>query len=187
MLELLNSIQPLSADLRECLCYNIERQTIKKNVYLQKPGQIPNRIHFIESGLIICYHNSGKRNITSAFRREGDLLISSEGLYSRTEAHEYHKTLEDSILDSLSYNLLQMICKDFPEFNTHLRVLMERNARLNEELLYLLRTERAQGRYKWLTEKFPDLLEKVPCEQMASYIGITRGLLYTIKTRNERL
>jgi CRP-like cAMP-binding protein len=185
MLHLLNSIQTLSSGLKEYLFDTAQRYIIKKNVYLQKPGEIPSQMHFIESGLIICYYNSGKRNITSAFRREGDLLISTEGFYSRTETHEYYKTLEDSILYSLSYSLLQTICRNFPEFNIHLRVLMERNARLNEELLYLLRTERAEGRYNWIVEKFPDLLERAPNGQIAPYIGMTRGLLYAIKARKE--
>jgi len=187
MLHLLNSIQTLSTGLRECLYDTIEKQTIKKNVYLQKPGEIPNRLHFIETGLIICYRNSGKRDITSAFRREGDLLISTDNFYSQTAANEYHETIEDSILHSLSYRQLHIICKEFPEFNIHLRILMERNARLNEELLHLLRTARAQERYKWITERFPDLLERAPYTHLASYIGITRGLLYAIKARKERL
>jgi CRP-like cAMP-binding protein len=181
----LNAIHPLSAKLWERLSDVLEQTAVKKNKYLYRPGQVANCFYFVESGLIRRYNRFGKREITSAFCKEGNILVSLNIFYPRIRANEYYKAVENSRVWFLSYKDLQTICEAFPEFNFHLRELIGRNAQLNEECLHVIRSERGNGRYEWLKERLPDLVQRVPAKYLASYIGITEVALSRIKAGKE--
>jgi len=71
-------------------------------------------------------------------------------------------TLEDCTLSTLNHNDLKAAYRDFPEFNFHMRVLAELNARFTEEFLHVLRNYSAHARYTWLLERFPDFSKRIP-------------------------
>lgn len=173
MLHFLNSIQPFSIDLWQHLAIKVEIHVVKKKVFLLKAGQISSRMFFIESGSILCYRRIGDKKIVSGLRKEGDFLIPADSFYSQSRSTEYFMTLEEGTLCTINYNDLQAVYRDFPEFNTHMRVLAELNARFNEEFLHILRNHSAHTRYMWLPERFPDLVKRIPTKYLASYIGMT--------------
>ncbi|MDR3711309.1 MAG: Crp/Fnr family transcriptional regulator [Puia sp.] len=181
MLHQLNAIQPLSEQLWERLTTVLDRMTLKRNAHLYRPGQVANYFFFVESGLIRRYHHTEEKEITSAFYKEGDLLSSMTTFSPEIREQEYCQALEHSILYCLTYRDLQLVCRDFPEFNFHLKELMARNAQLNEECLNAIRSQRAADRYKWLMERLPDLIQRVPPKHLASYIGIAEAMLSRVK------
>lgn len=153
---------------------------MKKKVFLLKAGQIANRMFCIESGLILCYRNVEDKKIVSGLRKEGDFLIPAD-FYSQTRSPEYILTLENCTLYTLNHSYIQSALRDFPEFNFHMRVLLENNARFTEEFLHILRAHNAYAKYRWLIEHFSDLSKRVPAKHLASFIGITEQSLNRIK------
>jgi CRP-like cAMP-binding protein len=179
----LNSLYPLSGNLKEYLNDVVDIKVIKKGVYLLKPGQIPNCIYFIESGMIRCYLQIDQKEVSMAFRKEEDIVPSMNTFRSQGRSNEYIHTIEDCLVYTLSYEQYKKTCEQFPDFNIHILLLMERNYILTEECLNVIKNLRAHARYAWLTKRFPDFPQRVTAKHLASYIGITEGMLSVIKCR----
>ncbi|HEX8333454.1 MAG TPA: Crp/Fnr family transcriptional regulator, partial [Segetibacter sp.] len=102
---------------------------------------------------------------------------------SQRESYESIQALEDCIVYYISYEELQFVYRNFPEFNYIGRVLLERYYMLSEQRLYSLRMQRSQERYDYLLEHFPELILRVPAKFLASYLGITEVTMSKIKAR----
>lgn len=50
-----------------------------------------------------------------------------------------------------------------------------------EERALLLQTASAIERYRWLTQRYPKVLERATLTQIASYLGMTKETLYRIR------
>jgi CRP-like cAMP-binding protein len=115
----------------------------------------------------------GDKKIVSGLRKEGDFFIPVDSFYSQSRSTEYFMTLEDCTLYTINHDNLKAVYRDYPEFNYHMRILAELNARFAEELLHVLRNYSAHDRYIWLLEHFPDFLGRIPTKHLTSYIGMT--------------
>jgi CRP-like cAMP-binding protein len=181
LLEYLQSIHPLSPDLQEHLSQILQLKVVQKKEYLLKPGQVCNKIYFIEKGMARCFYMKYDKEISSWFMKEGDVIISVESFFSQKPSYECIQAIEDCVLHSMRQDELQYIFRHFPEFNYIARVLTEKYYTLSEQRLYSLRMERAFERYNYLINYHPELVKRVPSTFIASYLGITLETLSRIK------
>jgi CRP/FNR family transcriptional regulator, anaerobic regulatory protein len=65
----------------------------------------------------------------------------------------------------------------FPEFNFVGRVITERYYALSEDRIAALRILRAQERYDYVYENFPQLIQRIPLKYLASYLGVSEVIL----------
>ena len=183
LLEFLESIHPMSDELKEHLASILKEKKFPRKTFLLKAGQISRNIHFIQKGLIRCFYNIEGHEVCSWFMKEGDVIASVQSFYTQQPSYESIQVLEDAHSFYISYNELQHIYQHFPEFNYTGRVLTEKYYSLSEERLYTLRMHRSQERYQHLLNKHPDLLLRVPAKHLASYLGITEVTMSKIKGR----
>jgi CRP-like cAMP-binding protein len=146
-----------------------------------KAGQVCNNIYFVEKGLLRSYYIKDSKEISSSFMKEGDMCIAVESFLTQTSSQEYIQAIEDSVVQYISYDELQRIYKDYAEFNKIGRVLIERCQVLSVQRMTGMWMQKADDRYAWLMEHFPVLFQRVPGKYLASYLGITEGMLSNIK------
>jgi CRP/FNR family transcriptional regulator, anaerobic regulatory protein len=182
VLHYLNSIQPLSDELKDYLIKTLRSKEILRRDYLLKAGQISKHIYFIEQGLLRCYYLKDDLEVSSWFMKEGDVIISVESFFKQKESTEYIQALEDAILHYISYNELQYIYSRFPEFNYIGRTLVEHYYTISEQRLHSLRMQRAQERYASLISNNPELIQRIPSKYLASYLGISEETLSRIRS-----
>ena len=115
--------------------------------------------------------------------KENDIIISVESFFRQTKSIESIQALEETVLYSISYNELQYIYRQFPEFNFIARVLTEKYYTLSEQRLYSIRMQRSHERYQYLLDHFPELIQRVPAKYLASYLGITEETLSRIRSK----
>ena len=113
--------------------------------------------------------------------RENDFIISIVSFYSRQPAQEYIELLEDCILWSITYDQLQQLYRDFPEFNAIGRLLTEKYYVLSERRTQNLRMQTAPERYKQLVTDFPAIFQRVPLKYIASHLGISPETLSRLR------
>ena len=181
LLQALNSIHPLSDELREHLFTNLKTVVLHKKEFLLKQGQVCRSIWFIETGLVRCFYIKEDKEVCSWFMKEGDIIISVESFFTQMPSYESIQALEECELLCMDYRQLQVIYHRFPEFNFIARVLTEKYYTLSEQRLYSLRMQRASERYTYLMDHFPELIQRVPSTFIASYLGITLETLSRIK------
>lgn len=177
LLQLINSICPISAELTEHLALTLKEKTYKKNEYLLKEGEVCRNICFIKKGLTRCFYNNGILEVCSWFMKEGDMIISVDSFFQQKPGAESIQALEECEVAYLSYDELQFMYKNFPEMNFIGRVLTEKYYSLSEQRLYSLRMHRSDQRYQYLLKNFPELIQRVPVKYIASYLGVARETL----------
>lgn len=183
LIAFLNSIHPLSEKLRDYLLDHLKLKEITKKEYLLKAGRRCEHIYFIQSGLVRCFYMNRSVEVSSWFMKEGDVIISVESFFQQKPSYEYLQALEDSVLYYISYQELQFIYREFPEFNFIGRILTEKYYALSEQRLYSIRMKTGPERYKFLMDNFPELILRVPSKFLASYLGITEVWLSKIRGR----
>lgn len=181
LLNLLQTLHPLSYELRDVLTRMLRRDTFSRKQWLLQPNQVSDRLYFVEKGVVRGYYLKDGREVTSWFMREGDFLISIVSFYARQPAREYIELLEDGVIWSITYAQLQQLYRDFPEFNTVGRLLTEKYYVLSELCTLNLRMQTATERYQQLLTDFPDIFGRVPLKYIASHLGISPETLSRLR------
>lgn len=181
LIKLLDSIFPLSDELKTQLSFYLKSEQVRKKMHLLKEGQVCNYIYFIQQGLVRSYYIRDANEVNCWFMKEGDIIISVDSFYKKKPSLEYIQAIEDTTVYFIHYDELQLLYKRFMEFNVVGRVLTEKYYQLSEERLLSMRKQKASERYEFLVAHHPAIVERVPKKFIASYLGITVETLGRIK------
>jgi len=184
ILKLFESIHPLSEGLKQLIetySYVID---VEAKVRLIDIGKVQKQIYFILKGGVRSYYIDPAGNeISSWLLFEGELAIAVYSFFSQKPSFETLETLEPCSLLVLSYDKLNELYHQFPEFNFIGRVLTERYYIKSEEKANELRMLPAIERYRNLMERHPNILKRTPLGIIASYLGITQSTLSRIRAK----
>lgn len=156
--------------------------SVKKGEILLKEGQKSKESYFVLKGCIRTYYVLDAEEKTTAFYTEMEAL-TPPCVISQTPSDYYVSTIEDAILLISNSDMETEINSKFPKFEMMCR-------RLSEELLAQQRidfdefkTSSPEQRYLNLLQKRPDLIQRVPQHQLASYLGIKPQSLSRLRAR----
>jgi CRP-like cAMP-binding protein len=181
----LRAIHPLSNDLRDYLEDTLKEKHLARKDFLLKAGHICQNIYFVEQGILRTYYLKGDRDISSAFPREGEICVSLESFSTQKPGAVYIQALEDCTLYYINYDEFQRMTRNFPEFNAIGRILLERCLRRSEQRMIAMWMQQGEDKFNWLAEQYPYLIQRVQARFLATYIGLTEGMLSTIKARRK--
>ena len=183
LLAAVRALLPLSPALEAAIAGSIRREELPARQQLLQPGQVAQRIYFVEQGLVRGYALHAGQEISSWFMSEGDFVISIVSFLTQQPSTEYVELLEPGIVHSISYAQLAELYRSFPEFNYVGRVLTERYYVQSEQRAYHLRTLPATERYARLVREFPNLARRVPLKYLASHLGIAPETLSRLRAK----
>ncbi|MFN3850631.1 MAG: Crp/Fnr family transcriptional regulator [Spirosomataceae bacterium] len=157
-------------------------RSAKKGTILLKEGQKTNNSFFVLKGCIRTYYIIDGEEKTTAFYTELDAL-TPPCVISNTPSDYYINCTENSILLVSNSEMEAETNRKFPKFELMCR-------KLSEELLAKQRidfdefkTSSPEQRYLNLIQKRPDLIQRVPQHQLASYLGIKPQSLSRLRAR----
>lgn len=184
VLNFLESVYPLTPELRSYLQSVLKYRETGRRQYLLKGGHVCNHIYFLVQGILRCFYIKDETEICSWFMKEGDVVVSVRSFFSQSESYEWIETLEDCAFFYISYEELDYGYKHFPELNYIGRVVLEKYYALSEERLYSMRMQSSQERFDYFMQHSSSLLMRVPAKDIASYLGMRQETISRLRTNH---
>ena len=173
LFQLLSMISPVSLALQDTFKRFLRDEEHPKKHVLLREGQVARRIYLIRQGFARAYyHDPDGGEHTSWFMAPGDLMISVHSFFTQQPSHETIELTEHSALQSMTWQQLQTVYAEHPEFNLFGRKMTEKYYILAEERAIMLRCKRPIERYELLLRTHPRILQQATLTQIASYLGI---------------
>jgi len=169
----LNSIHPLSPELKDYLSKNIKSCAFEKNELISKAGEVCDRLYFIKKGMVRGYFLSDALEITTWIDSENEVFTSITGFFRNQKSEEHIQSLEITHCDYLEYEDYQYCLNHFPEMRHINRKLLEEYYILAEHRVYLARIPNAGKRLDFFMEnRKPEIIDRIPRKHLASYLAI---------------
>lgn len=156
--------------------------SVKKGTVLLKEGQKSNEGYFVLEGRIRTYYIKDGEEKTTAFYTEME-GHTPNCVLTKQPSQYYVSTSEDCILTISNPDMEMEIFQKFPKFETLCRVLSEELLVKQQINFDDFKTSTPEQRYLNLVEKRPDLVQRVPQHQLASYLGIKPQSLSRLRAR----
>lgn len=131
-------------------------------------------------------HLKEDEEVTTALYTEGVCITNMKSLATKQPSSIFIQTLEDSVVVKLSKDELIALYEQAPELQGVGRVLTECMIAEETEWREIYTIYNPEERYKFLLKKAPVLLQKVPLQYVASYLGIRRETLSRIRKKTSR-
>jgi CRP-like cAMP-binding protein len=157
-------------------------RTVQKGTTLLKEGQKSKNSYFVLKGCIRIYYIVDGEEKTTAFYTEMEAL-TPPCVISKTPAEYYVSCVEDTILLVSNADMEVEINSKFPKFEIMCRILSEELLAKQKIDFYEFKISSPEQRYLNLLQKRPDLIQRVPQHQLASYLGIQPQSLSRLRAR----
>lgn len=157
-------------------------RSFKKGTIILKEGQISNETYFVLKGCIRTYYIIDGVEKTTAFYTEMEAL-APPCITSKTPSEYFISCIEDSILTVSNSNREAEVMNKFPKFEILCRILSEERLAKYQIDFDEFKTSSPEQRYLNLLQKRPDLIQRVPQHQLASYLGIIPQSLSRLRAR----
>ena len=183
LLNLFSEFPSLNEQEIKAISENVVVRSFKKGTILLEEGQISKECYSVLKGCIRQYYLIDGNEKTTAFFTEGEAVASFSSYINQTPSKHYLVCVEDSSLTvGTKEKETEMISK-FPKLEPIIRSEMEKNAgKAQEEHSFFITTSPEQ-RYINLIKNKPELLNRIPQHQIASFLGIKPESLSRLRKR----
>jgi CRP-like cAMP-binding protein len=162
------------------------RIEVPARTILLREGEISNKAYMIEEGCLRAWFYNKDKDITFQFFFENEGISSAESFRKRIPSFITIETLEPSVLHWISKENLDKILEEtmeIPEMRKWMMdALFERQANYMHHFVSLIRDTPTE-RYLSLIKDKPHILQRVPQQYIASYLGITPVSLSRIRKK----
>lgn len=173
----------LCEEEKEVIRREVIVQDIEKNQVLLAEGEVSRAFYFVIKGCIRLYYNVGIEEKTAFFYLEDMFVSSYESFTRQIPARHNFQAIEDSVLAVISIEVAAKLLEASPKFEFLARIMMEEELIVYQEIISSFVTLQPEQRYLRLLESFPELFQRIPLHQIATYIGVTPETLSRIRKR----
>lgn len=176
----------LTEEQQQTIANEIKIDELKKGTILIRQGDVPTKCYFVLSGCIRQYSvdENGKEVTSNFYTEEQAIAVFNNHKLDKSSDYTF-LCLEDSILVVGDLAIEQNMYTKYTQLEVMTRKMIEENfANVQDEFATFIAST-PEERFKTLLIKRPQLIDRVPQHQLASYLGITPESLSRIKKRLE--
>lgn len=182
LFDFLSKYVALTAEEKNALVSLNIFHSVKKGAILLEEGQKSKESYFVLQGCIRTYYVLEGEEKTTSFYTEMEAL-TPPCVINKTPSDYYVSCIEDCILVISNSDMEVEINTKFPKFETLCRVLSEELLAKQRIDFDAYKTSSPEQRYLNLLQQRPDLIQRVPQHQLASYLGIKPQSLSRLRAR----
>ena len=183
LLSFVSQFDTLTSDEAAAIADLMTMRSFKKGDVLVREGDVVTRCYFVLKGCLRQYRLVDGVEKTTQFYTEEQSAVLFTSLASQTQSDSYLTCAEDTLLIVGEPNQETEMYGRFPKLAAITRAIMEQDFGKTQDTLSNFVTSSPEERYLHLLQTRPDLLQRVPQHQLASYIGITPESLSRIRKR----
>lgn len=157
-------------------------KTVNKGQILLKEGEHSKEGYFVLKGCIRVFYMIDGAEKTTAFYTEMEGLTPLCALTGKPSDYNV-EAIEESVIIKTNTDLEAEMFAKFPKFETMCRLMSEELLAKQQIDFDEFKTSSPEQRYYSLLQKRPDLLQRVPLNQLASFLGISPPSLSRLRAR----
>lgn len=182
LFDYISKYMPLTGEEKKVLTdLNLFKQ-VKKGTILLSEGQSSKEGYFVLKGCMRRFYIIDGEEKTTNFYTEMEGEVPECVLNKKPSAY-YLSCTEDSIISVSTPEIEAEVFAKFPRFETLCRIISEEALVKHQVSFDQFKNYSPDQRYESLLETRPDLVQRVPQHQLASFLGITPQSLSRLKSR----
>lgn len=172
-----------AADIALCIKY-FEPVLFAKNTTLEEENEVPEYLYYVVSGFVRLFHYNEEGNqITTHLNCPPGFITSYTAFKNCTKSAEYVACITDCELLRITKTDLDIICKQSIAFKDYSILVFQMALDYNETRSRELASLTAEKRYKKLIADHPAILQHVPLQYIASFLGMKPESLSRIRKK----
>lgn len=183
LVEILSTMTPVSEAEKTDIIESFPVKTFDKGTYILKEGQVAQNAYFVIEGCIREYELVDGIEKTTGFFTEQQSAANFHSLSNKAPSKTNFVCAEQTTLAILNSDKEQELYKKHPRFESFCRSGMEKMMGDKHNQLAEYIALKPEQRYLKLQEDRPELINRVPQYQIASYLGIKPETLSRIRKR----
>jgi CRP-like cAMP-binding protein len=183
LLKYFQRIMPLSDEEIRAIVETMSIKHYKKGTVLLKEGETSTEVYFVLEGCVRQFYLVDGDEKTNNFFTEEQWAISMSSFSQNAPSNHFLDCCMDSALVVGNSEKAESLYKRFPKFETVSRKVMEKVFAEQQEIMASYITDNPEQRYLKLLQSRPELFQKIPQYQIASYIGVKPESLSRIRKR----
>lgn len=182
LLELIRKEVPVSEE-ETALCYTcFEPVVIAKNTVVESAGKVPKYLYFVVSGYMRLFHvNERGDEITTHINCPPGFITAYSGFINQTKATEQVASITSCELLRITKQNLDLLVAESTAFRDFSIRVFQQSIAYNEKRSMELATLSAEERYRHLMKNNPGILQQVPLQYIASFLGMNSKSLSRIR------
>jgi len=164
------------------LINRLSERKIKRRQFILQENDTCKHFTFVVEGCFKMYavdKNGYEHNLQ--FAAENDWIADIGSLHNEKPSQLYIEAIEPSLILQIAKSDLWHLYNLYPKFDRNFRVIIENKfIELQSRVLQNI-SSTAHERYKTFLSQYPNLANRLPNTQIASYLGITPEFLSKIR------
>lgn len=184
IVEYINRSVSLTQEEAEIFSASFREVKIKKRQFIVQPNFVVKNRNYVLKGAFRAYVIDDKgQDFTISFAIEDWWITDYNSYILQKPATMFVVALEDSTILEITYEKEQALKQSNHKFETFFRIRAERTAAFMQQRIISNLTQTAEERYNNFTEKYSEIVQRVPQYALASYLGMTTEFLSRIRNK----
>jgi len=183
LVDLMSNFIELTEEEKQGILEAIPIKTFKKDTNLLKEGQVAKDAFLVIKGCIRKFYIDDGEEKTSAFYTEFQSAVNLDSMAKNNPSKYYFSCTEDTTVAILNSEKEKALYNKFPRFGEVCRIEIEKMLSESQEEISSFINSTPKERYLNLLKTRPDLVQRVPQYQLASFLGVKPETLSRIRKR----
>jgi len=172
----------LTDEEKSILVSKLKLRTYLKNQYIVQGGDVYKNQTFVTDGKVRTFYldDNGNEHIV-AFGIENWWVGDICSFATQTPAEFNTQCLEKTTVIQISFDDMQLLYREVPKLERYFRLVIQSAYGNMSKRVVRNHSMSAKDRYLLFTESYPEITQRVPQYMIASYLGITKEFLSTIR------
>jgi CRP-like cAMP-binding protein len=179
----LDRLHPLQGPARPAFLAAWQYWSCHRDHYLLREHVVSDYIYFVEQGSLRIFYRKQQKEITEWLAMEEQFCLSITSFFQRQPSRLMIQTLEPGVVWGIHYRQLMQLADEYHEVERLLRKLVTASLILSQVRMESIQFETAQQRYQRLLQAAPDIINRVPVNYIASFLGVSRETLSRIRSQ----